>query len=341
MKAVWHSGRSDRELCPFVFTTFRRSSAWRTRQVLAKAKELGIAAARVASSSLDKITAEYLEERASQGASRVTRPAAATATRSRAATTARRTDRGRVKRRQPEAGSSPELPPTTNRRPLPATAEAAAADRDPGRRSAAAAAAAPTPAAAARAQARRKGRLHSTAAQAARQDRLKSPEPPNCRPARPGKLSRAEPNSSGAAISAASAARHAPAATGGPGARHAAQAKGQAPSKPAEPPSPQNRSPGRCPGHLHQAAHRRPRTGRAAQAKAVQDHRRPDGIRGLCQRQPGHRRNDRAENLRQIRLPLRGRKTRARRRHGPCPDQEGRAGSWRTSPKTCSRARRS
>src|SRR5262245_34687539 len=32
------------------------------KEVLSKAKELGIAAARVASSSLDKITAEYLEE---------------------------------------------------------------------------------------------------------------------------------------------------------------------------------------------------------------------------------------------------------------------------------------
>src|SRR5687767_10300352 len=32
-----------------------------SKEVLAKAKELGIASARVASSSLDKITAEYLE----------------------------------------------------------------------------------------------------------------------------------------------------------------------------------------------------------------------------------------------------------------------------------------
>src|SRR5437899_12948098 len=32
------------------------------KEVLAKVKELGIAAARVASSSLDKITAEYLEQ---------------------------------------------------------------------------------------------------------------------------------------------------------------------------------------------------------------------------------------------------------------------------------------
>src|SRR5512146_2640510 len=36
------------------------------KEVLSKAKELGIAAARVASSSLDKITAEYLEEQLKQ-----------------------------------------------------------------------------------------------------------------------------------------------------------------------------------------------------------------------------------------------------------------------------------
>ena len=34
-----------------------------SKEVLTKAKELGIAAARVPSSSLDKITAEYLEEK--------------------------------------------------------------------------------------------------------------------------------------------------------------------------------------------------------------------------------------------------------------------------------------
>ena len=34
-----------------------------SKEVLSKAKELGIAAARVPSSSLDKITAEYLEEK--------------------------------------------------------------------------------------------------------------------------------------------------------------------------------------------------------------------------------------------------------------------------------------
>ena len=53
------------------------------KEVLSKAKELGIAAARVASSSLDKITAEYLEqqliiahpERAAAAASAPTAPA--------------------------------------------------------------------------------------------------------------------------------------------------------------------------------------------------------------------------------------------------------------------------
>src|SRR4249919_669306 len=38
-----------------------------SKEVLSKAKELGITAARVASSSLDKITAEYLEEQLSVG----------------------------------------------------------------------------------------------------------------------------------------------------------------------------------------------------------------------------------------------------------------------------------
>src|SRR5712671_4896211 len=48
------------------------------KEVLAKAKELGIAA-RVASSSLDKITAEYLEEQLVIAHPEMTRPAAAPA----------------------------------------------------------------------------------------------------------------------------------------------------------------------------------------------------------------------------------------------------------------------
>src|SRR5437868_6509711 len=48
------------------------------KEVLSKAKELGIAAARVASSSLDKITAEYLEQQLIQAyPDRITAPAAA------------------------------------------------------------------------------------------------------------------------------------------------------------------------------------------------------------------------------------------------------------------------
>ena len=47
------------------------------KQVLSKAKELGIAAARVASSSLDKITAEYLEEQLRKDNPNLAQPAAA------------------------------------------------------------------------------------------------------------------------------------------------------------------------------------------------------------------------------------------------------------------------
>jgi translation initiation factor IF-2 len=49
------------------------------KQVLSKAKELGIAAARVASSSLDKITAEYLEEQLRKDHPDLAQPAAAPA----------------------------------------------------------------------------------------------------------------------------------------------------------------------------------------------------------------------------------------------------------------------
>mgnify|MGYP003624059556 CR=1 FL=1 len=45
------------------------------KEVLSKAKELGIAAARVASSSLDKITAEYLEQQLIQAYPERTAPA--------------------------------------------------------------------------------------------------------------------------------------------------------------------------------------------------------------------------------------------------------------------------
>src|SRR6266571_3447951 len=45
------------------------------KEVLVKAKELGIAAARVASSSLDKITAEYLEGELRKSHPEITAPA--------------------------------------------------------------------------------------------------------------------------------------------------------------------------------------------------------------------------------------------------------------------------
>src|SRR5215510_1889181 len=46
------------------------------KEVLAKAKELGIPAARVASSSLDKITAEYLEQQLIAAHPRLSQPPA-------------------------------------------------------------------------------------------------------------------------------------------------------------------------------------------------------------------------------------------------------------------------
>src|SRR6267378_4188044 len=48
------------------------------KEVLSKAKELGIAAARVASSSLDKITAEYLEQQLIQAYPNLAQPSGPT-----------------------------------------------------------------------------------------------------------------------------------------------------------------------------------------------------------------------------------------------------------------------
>ena len=56
----------------------------------------------------------------------------------------------------------------------------------------------------------------------------------------------------------------------------AARAGGQEAPKP-EPPAQAQIAPGRCAGHHDQAADRGARTGGAAEAEAIQDHRRPDG----------------------------------------------------------------
>ena len=60
------------------------------KEILAKAKALGIAAARVASSSLDKITAEYLEEELFKDHPEARRPARAPAAAGTAQARARR-----------------------------------------------------------------------------------------------------------------------------------------------------------------------------------------------------------------------------------------------------------
>ena len=63
MKALLNSWlRRDRLIMPVRIYDISKKLGLENKEVLAKAKELGIAAARVASSSLDKITAEYLED---------------------------------------------------------------------------------------------------------------------------------------------------------------------------------------------------------------------------------------------------------------------------------------
>ena len=58
-----HSSVGDGEnLCPYGFTTSRKKLGLENKTILAKAKSLGIAAAKVPSSSLDKISAQFLEE---------------------------------------------------------------------------------------------------------------------------------------------------------------------------------------------------------------------------------------------------------------------------------------
>ena len=54
--------RRVRELCPFVFTIFRRSSDWRTKKSSPRPRNWALPPPGSPSSSLDKITAEYLEE---------------------------------------------------------------------------------------------------------------------------------------------------------------------------------------------------------------------------------------------------------------------------------------
>ena len=301
MKAVWQARlEAIEKLCPFGFTTFQRSSAWRTKQVLAKAKELGIAAARVASSSLDKITAEYLEEQTPQGASRARRSAAAPPPAAPAAAAA-----------QANRSSSSPPPPaqTTGREPTPprshgpgrsrcAAAEAPRLRRPPRPSPAAAsqsnrhAAAEPPTAtaastAAARPQGGRQSRVHSIAAQARRAEPPTKPgsvKPPPPRPAEPRRTEfiRRGDIRGVRGGTAPRRARRCPAPDSRASRRPARQSRRTAGA------APKVVAAGRRPGHHHQAADRRARTGRAAQAEAVQDHRRPDGAGRLRQRQPGH-----------------------------------------------------
>src|SRR6516162_5229935 len=66
MKAARHRRPVVRFYMPVRIYDISKKLGLENKEVLAKAKELGIVGARVASSSLDKITAEYLEEQLKQ-----------------------------------------------------------------------------------------------------------------------------------------------------------------------------------------------------------------------------------------------------------------------------------
>ena len=66
MKAFAAFRAEAKKIMPVRIYDISKKLGLENKEVLAKAKALGIAAAKVPSSSLDKITAEYLEERTSQ-----------------------------------------------------------------------------------------------------------------------------------------------------------------------------------------------------------------------------------------------------------------------------------
>ena len=255
MKAVWQvKARSDRELCPFVFTTFRRNSAWRTKKFSPRRRNWALPPREVASSSLDKITAEYLEQQTHRGASGTRRSAASAAAcrplptppsrharhrqhRSsplRAASRHQRSSRpgtagSRSDRRSSSAAPSPPPPRRRqNRRPPPKrrASQAAASART---RAAAASSAAAT-AAARRPEGRRQSRLHPVAAQAGRREPPRKPAAPNCPP---GRATRGGPNLPGAATSAVVRGARTPPGPAMPGARLPASRRPRR-AKPAE-----------------------------------------------------------------------------------------------------------
>ena len=280
------------------------------KDVLAKAKELGIAAARVASSSLDKITAEYLEEQirkdhpslsAASARGRCRRPARG----GRSAASSLSPSRNRSRRprivvtvtgtsppepavvqpearetsvvAEPPAAEPPPAPPPVPQTPPPPPGPKLGEKvgfiqlpQKPAPKPVEKAPGARLPAA----PARRPDTGRTEFAKPRRHPQYSRPVPGPAVPAAPG-----------------------------PGASNG----GRPPPKSPKPTAAARAMPaGRCAGHHHQAADHRARTGRAAQAKALQDHRRLDGDGRLRQRQPGNRRGRSPTDLRQVRFPLRG-----------------------------------
>jgi len=75
MKAVKQSrARSDRTIWPVRIYDIAKKLGLDNKEVLSKAKELGMVAAKVASSSLDKITAEYLSDKLKEAHPELTAP---------------------------------------------------------------------------------------------------------------------------------------------------------------------------------------------------------------------------------------------------------------------------
>ena len=270
MKAIrTFRSASGRKFMPVRIYDISKKLGLENKEILAKAKAMGIAAAKVPSSSLDKITAEYLEEELLKDHPEVA---------ARLAAQARRRNRPSPRRSRKKSSSSPRR--RRNRRnrkssPNRRSSKAATATaphrwlKRRNRRATAAAAAAQT----GRPEGGRQSRVHSIADRVRSRAPAKRPERPNRR-----RRARARPQQTGFADAAISAL----AAT-------AARSRRPRANRPRPPPRRQPKfvAPDDRRGHRHQAADRRARTGRAAQAEAVQDHRRFDGAGRLRQRQPG------------------------------------------------------
>ena len=288
------------------------------KEVLAKAKELGIAAARVASSSLDKITAEYLEQQLvlaypeRTAPSSPPPPAPVEAGPTQVVELAPHPPSGNNTTHIPEqpihvhevttstttstalTEARPELPPSPPVMEVPAakTPEPPRAEEPVAKIAPPAPAPAPPPVAPPPPPppppppeslgpklGDKVGFIHLPP-----KPGPKLPDKTGAAakaPLRGPELRRGDPGRRGEIRSVRGAA--APTGPAIAGAKFPASGKAAAKAEPAAP----KISAGRCPGHYHQATHRGAGFGGATETQAVPDHRRFDGVGGFCERQPG------------------------------------------------------